>query len=51
MAALSPVAIVSTARKRKTDRNDWDTACGNSKTLISLPSHFKKGASYYSLPK
>jgi hypothetical protein len=35
MAALSPVAIVSTERKGKTDRNDWDTACGNFKTSIS----------------
>jgi hypothetical protein len=35
MAALSAVAIVSTERKGKTDKNDWDTACGNFKISIS----------------
>jgi hypothetical protein len=51
MAALSPVAIVSTERKGKADRNDWDTAYGNFKTSISSPCHYKKGACYFSLPK
>jgi hypothetical protein len=35
MAALSAVAIVSTERKGKTNRNDWSTAFGNFKTSIS----------------
>jgi hypothetical protein len=51
MAALLAVAIVSTERKGKTDRNDWDTACGNFKTSISSPYHYKNGACYFSLPK
>jgi hypothetical protein len=52
MASLSPVSIVSTERKGKTDRNDWDTACGgNFKTSISSPCHYKKGACYFSLQK
>jgi hypothetical protein len=42
MAALSTVAIVSTERQEKTDRNDWDTARGNLKTYISSLYHKKK---------
>jgi hypothetical protein len=51
MAALSAVAIVSSERKGKTDRNDWDTACGNFKNFISSLHHYKNGACYFSLPK
>jgi hypothetical protein len=51
MAALSAVAIVSSERKGKTDRNDCDTACGNLKTSISSLYHFKNGACYFLLPK
>jgi hypothetical protein len=48
MAALSAVAIVSTERKGKTDRNGWDTACGNFKTSISSLCNYKNGALYFS---
>jgi hypothetical protein len=51
MAALSPVAIVSTEQKGKTDRNDWDTACGNFKTSISSLYNYKNGACYFSFSK
>jgi hypothetical protein len=51
MAALSAVAIVSSETKGKTDRNDWDTACGNFKNLISSLNHYKNGACYFSLTK
>jgi hypothetical protein len=51
MSALWPVAIVSTERKGKTDRNDWNTACGNFKTSISSGNHYKNGAYSFLLPK
>jgi hypothetical protein len=51
MAALSAVAIVSTERKGKTNRNDWSTAFGNFKTSISSLYPYKNGACYFSLPK
>jgi hypothetical protein len=51
MAALFPVAIVSPERKGKTDRNGWDTACGNFKTSISSLYHYKNGACSFSFPK
>jgi hypothetical protein len=41
MAALSAVAIVSTERKEKTGRNDWDSACGNFRISISSLYHYK----------
>jgi hypothetical protein len=51
MSALWPVAIVSTESKGKTDRNDWNTACGNFKTPISSGHHYKNGAYIFLLPK
>jgi hypothetical protein len=54
MEALRPVAFVSNEISGKTDRNesnDWDTACGNFKTPISLLHHHKNGACDFSLPK
>jgi hypothetical protein len=51
MAALSAVAIVSTERKEKKDRNDWDTACGNFRISISSLYHYKNGACYFLFPK
>jgi hypothetical protein len=51
MAALWPVASVSTERKGKTDRNDWHTACGNFKTSISSSRHYRNGAYSFLLPK
>jgi hypothetical protein len=51
MVALSDVAIVYTEREGKTDRNDWDTACGNFKTSIFSLYHYKNGACHFSLSK
>jgi hypothetical protein len=51
MAALSAVTIVSTERKEKMDRNDWDTASGNFRISISSLYHYKNGAWFFSLPK
>jgi uncharacterized protein YjlB len=51
MAALWPVAIVSTEIKRKINRNDWHTACGSFKTSISSLHHYKNGAYYFLLLK
>jgi hypothetical protein len=36
------VAIVPPESKGKTEGNDWDTACGNFKTSISLIYHNNK---------
>jgi hypothetical protein len=44
----SHVAIVPTESKGKTEGNDWDTACGNFKTLISSIYHNKKCACFFS---
>jgi hypothetical protein len=51
MAALSAVAIVSSERKWKTDRNDWYKACGNFKISISSLYLIKNGAWFFLLPK
>jgi hypothetical protein len=51
MAALSAVAIVSSERYGKTDRNDWDTACGKFKNLISSLHQYKNSACYFLFPK
>jgi hypothetical protein len=51
MAALSALAIVSSERYGKTDRNDWDIACGNLQNLISSLNHYKNGAYNFSFPK
>jgi hypothetical protein len=47
----SHVAIVPPDSKGKTEGNDWDTACGNFKTSISLIYHNKKCVCSFSLPK
>jgi hypothetical protein len=41
------LAIVSTERKGKTDRNDWDTTCGNFYNLISSQYHYKNGGGFF----
>jgi hypothetical protein len=47
----SHVAIVPPESKRKTEGNDWDTACGNFKNSISLIHHYKNVLVYFFITK